>query len=256
MKILVIGDVIGKPGRDALRDILPGLKQEYKIDFTIINGENTAGGIGITPATAQDLISAGADVITTGNHVWKHRDIATVMEEESLPVIRPLNYPPGVPGQGYVLKDKVLVVNLMGRTFMYDIDCPFRSIDALLSKLNFKPSAIIVDFHAEATSEKMALGFYLDGRVSAVLGTHTHVATCDTRLLPKNTAYVSDIGMVGPIDSIIGDEPDSVIQRFLTGIPGRLSVAQGRVMLNAVVVTVNTKTGLSTGIERIYREIS
>ncbi|AII60114.1 metallophosphoesterase [Dehalococcoides mccartyi CG4] len=256
MKILVIGDVIGKPGRDALRDILPGLKQEYKIDFTIVNGENTAGGIGITPATAQDLISAGADVITTGNHVWKHRDIATVMDEESLPVIRPLNYPPGVPGQGYVLKDKVLVVNLMGRTFMYDIDCPFRSIDALLCKLNFKPSAIIVDFHAEATSEKMALGFYLDGRVSAVLGTHTHVATCDTRLLPKNTAYVSDIGMVGPIDSIIGDEPDAVIQRFLTGIPGRLSVAQGRVMLNAVAVTVNTKTGLATGIERIYREIS
>nr|WP_269466593.1 TIGR00282 family metallophosphoesterase [Dehalococcoides mccartyi] len=256
MKILVIGDVIGKPGRDALRDILPGLKQEYKIDFTVINGENTAGGIGITPATAQDLISAGADVITTGNHVWKHRDIATVMEDESLPVIRPLNYPPGVPGQGYILKNKVLVVNLMGRTFMYDIDCPFRSIDNLITKLNFKPSAIIVDFHAEATSEKMALGFYLDGRVSAVLGTHTHVATCDTRLLPKGTAYVSDIGMVGPIDSIIGDEPDSVIQRFLTGIPGRLSVAQGRVMLNAVVVTVNTKTGLATSIERIYREIS
>ncbi len=144
----------------------------------------------------------------------------------------------------------------MGRTFMYDIDCPFRSIDNLITKLNFKPSAIIVDFHAEATSEKMALGFYLDGRVSAVLGTHTHVATCDTRLLPKGTAYVSDIGMVGPIDSIIGDEPDSVIQRFLTGIPGRLSVAQGRVMLNAVVVTVNTKTGLATSIERIYREIS
>ncbi|MCX6003193.1 MAG: TIGR00282 family metallophosphoesterase [Chloroflexi bacterium] len=254
MLILVVGDVIGKPGRQALAKFLPEIKQEHGVDLTVVNAENVAGGIGVTPETAEELLKAGADVLTSGNHVWAHKVILPCLDSE-MPLIRPLNYPPGVPGRGYLVKKGVLVVNLIGRTFFTsNYDCPFRTMDELLAKLADKPSIIFVDFHAEATSEKVAMGRYLDGRVSAVLGTHTHVGTIDAQLLPKGTAYVTDIGMTGPIDSIIGDNPENVLQRFLTQLPHRLSAGSGKSIVNAILVRVNDTTGRATGIERIQRE--
>lgn len=252
MRILAIGDIIGKPGREAIRELLPSLRHEYRIDLIIGNGENVAGGIGITPSTARELFDSGIDVITTGNHVWAHKEINPYLDG-SLAIIRPLNYPPGTPGRGYLSRDGVLVVNLIGRTFMGNFDCPFRAMDQLLAKLEGKSTIIIVDFHAEATSEKVAMGWYLNGRVSAVLGTHTHVGTIDTRILPGGTAYVTDIGMVGPMDSVIGDDPDSVINRFLTQIPRRLSVGSGTVTFNAILVEVSEETGEAIDIRRIQR---
>ena len=253
MLILAIGDVIGKPGRQALNVFLPQIKQEYGVDLTIVNAENSAHGIGVTPETAEELLKAGADVLTSGNHVWAQKAILPCLDSE-MPLIRPLNYPPGIPGKGYIVKNGVLVVNLIGRTFMDNYDCPFRTMDTLLATLENKPPVIFVDFHAEATSEKVALGRYLDGRVSAVLGTHTHVGTIDARILPKGTAYVTDIGMTGPMDSIIGDDPENVLKRFLTQLPYRLSAGSGKSVVNALLVRVNDITGKATDIERIQRE--
>ena len=254
MIILAVGDVIGKPGRRAFARVLPELRAAHKPDLVIVNAENAAGGIGVTPSTAEELYDAGADVLTSGNHVWAHREIVPYLDGE-MPILRPLNYPPGVPGRGHLIARGALVVNLIGRTFMADYDSPFQCMDRLLDSLEPKPPVIIVDFHAEATSEKMAMGRYLDGRVSAVLGTHTHVGTIDAQVLPGGTAYVTDIGMVGPVDSIIGDDTDSVLSRFLTSIPYRLSVGKGRTTLNAVLVTADDTTGRATGIERISREV-
>ncbi len=253
MRILAIGDVIGKPGRQALDTFLPQMKQEYAVDLTIVNAENSAHGIGVTPETAEELLKAGADVLTSGNHVWAHKTIIPCLDSE-MPLIRPLNYPPGVPGKGYIVKKGVLVVNLIGRTFMDNYDSPFRTMDALLAQLENKPKIIIVDFHAEATSEKVALGRYLDGRVSAVLGTHTHVGTIDAMILNGGTAYVTDIGMTGPVDSVIGDDPENVLKRFLTQLPHRLSAGSGKSVINAILVTVDETTGKARGIERIQRE--
>jgi metallophosphoesterase (TIGR00282 family) len=254
MLILVIGDVIGRPGRQALAKLLPGIVEQYGVDLVVANAENIAGGIGVTLATAQELLEAGVDVLTSGNHVWAEREIIPHLDGE-LPIIRPLNYPPGVPGRGYLTVGPVMVVNLIGRTFMSSFDCPFRTMDRLLGEFESKPPVIIVDFHAEATSEKVALGRYLDGRVSAVLGTHTHVGTIDTRLLPRGTAYVTDIGMTGPIDSVIGDDIEAVTSRFLTMIPHRLAVGKGRVELNAVLVDVDKVSGRALSIERVYQEV-
>ena len=253
MLILAIGDVIGKPGRQALNVFLPQIKQEYGVDLTIVNAENSAHGIGVTPETAEELLKAGADVLTSGNHVWAQKAILPCLDSE-MPLIRPLNYPPGIPGKGYIVKNGVLVVNLIGRTFMDNYDCPFRTMDTLLATLENKPPVIFVDFHAEATSEKVALGRYLDGRVSAVLGTHTHVGTIDARILPKGTAYVTDIGMTGPMDSVIGDDPENVLKRFLTQLPYRLSAGSGKSVVNALLIRVDDITGKATGIERIQRE--
>jgi len=253
MLILAIGDVIGKPGRQAIARFLPELKQQYGVDFTVVNAENVAGGIGVTPETATELLKAGADVLTSGNHIWAHKDIIPVLNSET-PLIRPLNYPPGVPGRGFIVSKGVLVVNLIGRTFMGNFDCPFRTMDRLLAELPDKPPVILVDFHAEATSEKVAMGRYLDGRVSAVLGTHTHVGTIDASVLPGGTAHVTDIGMTGPIDSIIGDDPQSVLDRFLTQLPNRLSAGKGRTVVNAMLVRVDDATGRALSIERIQRE--
>ncbi|MHC1578954.1 MAG: TIGR00282 family metallophosphoesterase [Dehalococcoidia bacterium] len=250
MRILAIGDIIGKPGRRAVKEILPGLCDKYDTTLVIGNGENAAGGIGLTPSTADELFDAGIDVITTGNHIWAHSDIIPYLDSE-VAVLRPLNYPPMNPGHGSVLKNNVLIINLIGRVFMAHVDCPFRAMDQLLAEFKDKSIPIIVDFHAEATSEKVAMGRYLDGRVSAVLGTHTHVGTADARILPAGTAYVTDIGMVGPVDSVIGDDPDSVINRFLTQIPTRLSVARGRVSFDAILVEVDEKTGKAADIKRI-----
>jgi len=232
---------------------VPGLRQQYGIDLVIANAENIAGGIGVTPVTAEEMFNAGVDVLTSGNHIWAQKEIIPFLDTD-MPIIRPLNYPPGVPGRGYIKIGDVMVVNLIGRVFIDNYDCPFRAMDQLLADAKHKPPVIIVDFHAEATSEKNAMGKYLDGRVSAVLGTHTHVGTIDARLLPKGTAYVTDIGMSGPIDSVIGDNADEVLQRFLTIIHNRLSVAHGRNMLNGILVEIDEKTGMAIRIERIYRE--
>ena len=254
MLALAIGDIIGKPGRQAVRKLVPQLRQEYGIDMVIANGENAAGGIGLTIATAEELFNTGVDVITSGNHIWMHKEIIPYLDSDN-PILRPLNYPPGVPGKGYIISSRAMVVSLMGRTFMSELDCPFQAMDKLLAELEPKPPVIIVDFHAEATSEKLAMGRYLDGRVSAVLGTHTHVGTIDAQVFPQGTAYVTDIGMTGPMDSIIGDNTELVLQRFLTRLPHRLSVGEGKTMLNAILVDIASDSGRATSIERIYREV-
>jgi metallophosphoesterase (TIGR00282 family) len=250
MLVLAIGDIIGQPGRQAVSRFLPALRQQHAFDMIIANAENAAGGFGLTSIIAGELIETGIDVLTSGNHIWAQKEIMDNLDGE-MPILRPLNYPPGVPGRGYLISREMMVVNLMGRTFMNDIDCPFRAMDKLLAELESKPLVIIVDFHAEATSEKMAMGRYLDGRVSAVLGTHTHVGTIDAQILPRGTAYVTDIGMTGPADSIIGDDVDSVIRRFLTGMPHRLSVGRGKPILNAIMVEVAEDSGRAKNIERI-----
>jgi metallophosphoesterase (TIGR00282 family) len=254
LRILVIGDIIGKPGRKAVKEILPGLCDEHNIDLVVGNGENAAGGLGLTPSTAEELFDSGIDVITTGNHIWAYKEIIPYLDSE-LALLRPLNYPPMNPGRGYLLKNNVLIINLVGRVFMGHVDCPFRAMDQLLAEFEHKSIPIIVDFHAEATSEKVAMGRYLDGRVSAVLGTHTHVGTADAHILAGGTAYVTDIGMVGPIDSVIGDDPDSVINRFLTQIPSRLSVGKGKVSFDAILVEVDEKTGKAVDIKRIQKVV-
>ncbi len=254
MKILAIGDIVGRPGRQIVHRLLGDLRKEYGIDLVIANGENAAGGFGLSVSTARELLDAGADVITSGNHIWAQKDILPCLDDKDMPILRPLNYPPGVPGRGYLVTGKTMVVNIIGRTFMSDVDCPFRAMDRLLADLAPAPPVIIVDFHAEATSEKVAMGRYLDGRVSAVLGTHTHVGTIDTQVLPGGTAYVTDIGMTGPSDSVIGDDAEAVIKRFLTMMPHRLSVGNGKPFMNAVLVDVDEKSGKASGIERVTRE--
>ncbi len=254
MLVLAIGDIIGKPGRQAVQHFLPGLRRQYGINLVIANAENVAGGFGLTPQTADDLLDAGIDVLTSGNHIWAQKEIIPLLDSD-MPILRPLNYPPGVPGRGYLTIGQTMVVNLIGRTFMSNFDCPFRTMDRLLAEIEPKPKIIIVDFHAEATSEKVALGRYLDGRVSAVLGTHTHVGTIDAQLLHHGTAYVTDIGMTGPMDSVIGDDTESVIQRFLTMMPHRLSVGKGRPVFNAVLVRIADKSGRATSIRRICLKV-
>ena len=254
MLILAIGDIIGRPGRQAVHRFLPDLHQQYELDMVIANAENVAGGFGLTSATARELLGADIDVLTSGNHIWAQKEIIPYLDGE-MPIVRPLNYPPGVPGRGYLIIGQTMVVNLIGRTFMGDLDCPFRAMDKLLAELEHKPPVIIVDFHAEATSEKVAMGHYLDGRVSAVLGTHTHVGTIDAQLLPQGTAYVTDIGMTGPMDSIIGDDAEAVIQRFLTGMPHRLSVGKGKLTFNAILLSVDEYSGRAINIERICQQM-
>jgi hypothetical protein len=255
MNILVIGDIVGGPGRRAVMSLIPGLRKEYGLDAVIANVENAAGGIGITPDIAGEILDNHIDVLTSGNHVWAHKEIYPFLDSE-MPLIRPLNYPPGVPGKGYIIKGNIMVVNLIGRTFFAgSYDCPFRTMDKLLGEVKDRPPVIIVDFHAEATSEKIALGRYLDGRVSAVLGTHTHVGTIDSQILPRGTAYVTDIGMTGPAESVIGNDIDNVLHRFLTQLPTRLSVGKGKTVFNAILLDIDMTTGRACGIERITREV-
>ncbi len=255
MNILLIGDIIGRPGRQVVNKYLRALRKQHRIACVIGNAENSAGGFGLTPDTTQELLGSGIDVLTSGNHIFAQKEIIPYLDAD-MPILRPLNYPSGVPGRGYLIFGKALIVNLMGRVFMNTLDCPFRAMDKLLGELKNKPKVIIVDFHAEATSEKVAMGRYLDGRVSAVLGTHTHVGTIDTQILRGGTAYVTDIGMTGPTDSIIGDEADGVIQRFLTQMPHHLTVGRGKPVLNAVLVEVDETSGKSVSIKRIQQEMT
>ncbi len=251
--ILVIGDVVGKPGRKAINELVTPLRDELAIDLVIANGENAAGGLGMTPDTAQEMLEAGVDVLTSGNHIWAQKDIIPYLDSQT-PILRPLNYPSTAPGRGFLTKNGVAVVNIIGRTFMGNyVDCPFKAMDKLLPDL--RTPVVIVDFHAEATSEKVAMGRYLDGRVTAMFGTHTHVGTVDSSILPKGTAYVTDIGMVGPMDSIIGDDVDSVLHHFLTALPHRIAVGKGKSIFNAMLVTVDEDTGKASKVERVYREV-
>ena len=256
MRVLMIGDVIGRPGRNAVKELLPGLREELHLDLVIANGENAAGGFGLTLETADELLSSGVDVITSGNHIWDQREIIPHLDS-GLPILRPLNYPPDTPGSGHLCFGDVLIANIIGRLFVGTFDCPFRAMDRLLDEVAGPASTVIVDLHAEATSEKAAMGWYLDGRVSAVVGTHTHVATADARILPGGTAFVSDLGMVGPANSVIGAEADQAIERFLGQRPHRLRVASGGpVRFNSVLIDIDEATGRATDIARVDRELS
>lgn len=256
MRILMIGDIIGRPGRSALSRLLPQIRHELGIDLVTANAENTAGGFGLTLKTANALLRSGVDVMTSGNHIWDKKEILPHFDE--LPLLRPANYY-GAPGRGWLMHGDVMVLNLQGRVFMPPIDCPFREADQRLAEaktsLGHTPRIVIVDFHAEATSEKQGLGWYLDGRVSAVVGTHTHVGTADARVLPGGTAYVSDLGMTGPLDSVIGTETAPVLERFRTGLPQRFEPAKGECILNSVLIDIDDETGHATDIVRIDRTI-
>ncbi len=253
MRVLMVGDVVGSPGRRAVARLLPELRRDLAIDVIVANAENAAAGRGLTVRTAKELLDAGVDVLTSGNHIFDVRDFVPSLDGD-LPVLRPANYPEVTPGRGVLTVRGVTVINLMGRVFMpVQVDDPFRVADTLLGQLA-GPEPVVVDFHAEATSEKQALAWYLDGRVAAVVGTHTHTPTADARLLPRGTAQVSDLGMVGVLDSIIGDDAESVIDRFLTGMPTRLPVASGEeAVLQSVLIEIDEETRLATGIERIDR---
>ena len=255
MKVLFIGDIVGKVGRSAVKALLPNLTDKYKIDLVIANGENIAGGFGLTEALVSEAFKMGIHIITTGNHVWDKKDFIDYISKDNR-VLRPINYPPGVPGYGSIIfnaphRIKIAVLNISGRVFMSSMDCPFRTAMAELEHLKKETKIIIIDFHAEATSEKIAFGYFIDGKVSAVIGTHTHVQTADEKILPNGTAYITDVGMTGPANSVIGIEVDQIINRFLTNMPMRFETARGEGILSAVVVEINNDTGKATGIQRL-----
>jgi hypothetical protein len=254
MNVLMIGDVYGEPGRTAVQRLLPKLRQEHHIDLTVVNVENSAGGFGVTPQIAHAFLDQGVDVMTTGNHIWDKKEIVEYIAKENL-LLRPANFPVGTPGVGYVTvkagPHRVSVLNLMGRVFMNPIDCPFRKADEIIAELRRESPVILVDMHAEATSESVAMGWYLDGRVSAVVGTHRHVQTADERVLPGGTAYITDLGLTGPTDGVIGVDRDQIIQRFLTQMPIRFETARGPASLQGVVITVDPETGRASDIRRL-----
>jgi hypothetical protein len=260
MRCLVIGDIIGKPGRLAVGHVLPDLRHELDLDLVIANGENVAAGAGLTPSLAEELFDAGIDVITSGNHIWDKREIYDYLDTDR-PVLRPANYPDDVPGRGWLIHhladgEPVAVINLMGQVFMNQLDSPFSLADALLDGVGEPlPRLRFVDFHCEITSEKNAMGWHLDGRVTAVIGTHTHVPTADARVLPEGTAYISDVGMTGPRDSVIGFRLDTVLPRFLRHLPTRFEVAEGPVSLNAALIEADRPTGRAVSIELVQRLI-
>jgi len=260
VKILFIGDIVGEPGRKALRKVLPRFREEKGVSLVIANGENAAGGAGITRNTAKELFEAGVDVITTGDHIWDHKEALDLVAEEPR-VLRPLNYPPGVPGSGSILWKtpdhyEVAVINLQGRVFMGEMENPFVAVNAELERLNGCTPIIVVDFHAEATSEKIAMARMLDGRVSAVLGTHTHVQTADEQILPGGTAFLCDVGFTGPHESVIGRKIEPVIKRFLTGLPQRFEVATSDVRVQGALIEIQPETGRATDITRVSLRVS
>lgn len=246
MKILFIGDIVGSPGRQAIKKIVSKIKKREDIDFTAANAENAAGGSGVTPNIAQELFSYGLDVITSGDHIWKKKEITEFLDSEHR-LLRPENYPAGAPGSGWGIYSarngvKIGVINLVGRVFMEAVECPFKTGRSIVEKIKNETSIILIDMHAEATSEKIALAWYLDGEVSAILGTHTHVATADERIYPKGTAFITDVGMTGPHDSVIGRKAEQILTRFLTGLPTHFEMAEENIQLNGAIVTINEKT--------------
>jgi len=255
VKLLFIGDIIGKPGREALSRELHRIVDRHRVDLVIANGENAAGGFGLTAETAQELFKCGVQMITSGNHIWDKKESLEYIKREER-IVRPANYPEGTPGKGTtVIRTpggvKVGILNLEGRVFMNNLDCPFRCADREIAKLKEETPIVFVDFHAEATSEKVSLGWYLDGRVSAVIGTHTHVQTADERVLTGGTAYMTDAGMTGAFDSVIGVKKEEAILKFITQRPAKFEVAKKDIRINGAVIEVDEKTGLALGIERI-----
>jgi len=259
MKVLFIGDIVGSPGRKAIKELVPGIVKKNKISCVIANAENAAGGSGITPPIAEELLGYGADVLTSGDHIWKKKEITEILNSETR-ILRPLNYPKETPGFGSTVLEtttgvKVGVINLVGRVFMQAVECPFRRCREEVEKIRKTTSNIFVDIHAEATSEKIALGWFLDGLVTAVMGTHTHVQTADERVLPEGTAYITDAGMTGPFDSVIGRKKEQILNRFLTQMPTRFEMAEDDVRLNAVIVDFDEKTGKANSIERVQKSL-
>lgn len=256
MKVLFIGDIVGKNGRQAVKSLLPNLVSRYKLDLVIANGENAAGGFGITEKTAAELFDHGVHIITTGNHVWDKKEVIPYIAKE-MRILRPLNYPPEVPGSGSIVftlpnnTEKVGIINISGRVFMNTLDCPFRTGKSEVEKLKQETNIIIIDFHAEATSEKIAFSYYMDGKASAVIGTHTHVQTADEKILPGGTAYITDVGMTGPQVSVIGIEKEQILERFLTHMPRKYDVAGGKGLLSAVVIEIEDKSGKAVAIQRL-----
>ena len=254
MRVLFLGDIVGKSGRNAVRKNLYQIRSQHRVDFVVANGENAAGGFGINSEVTKELLDGGVDVITLGNHTWKHREIYHVLERESR-ILRPANYPLGTPGLGSGIytaanSERVGVFNLLGLVYLDPLDCPFRMGECIAEELRRDTPYVMLDFHAEATSEKVALGRYLDGKVSAVLGTHTHVTTADERVLPGGTGYITDVGMCGPIESVLGVDPEIAIRKFVTKLPVKFEIAKGPVAINGVLLEMDS-TGQTTSIERI-----
>ena len=257
MKILFIGDIVGSPGREAVRVLVPKLKKDKSIDIVIANAENSAGGTGLIPKVAEELFGYGCDCLTTGDHIWRRSEVLKIIDHPY--VLRPANLAPNIPGKGYCILNKnnlkVGVINLQGRVFMPAIDCPFRTARDIIPIIKKETNTILVDIHAEATSEKVAMGYFLDGLVSAVVGTHTHIQTADEKLLKGGTAYISELGMCGPYDSVIGQEKSKIIERFLTGMPTRFEVASSDVQLHGAVIDIDETTGKAIKIERIQEKL-
>ena len=259
MKILLIGDIVGNPGREAVRALVPQLRRRHDLDLVVANCENIAGGAGVTPQTAQELLGYGVEFLTSGQHIWRYKVIGPYLNQEPR-LIRPANYPPGAPGSGtgvITARDgtKVGVLNLVGRVFLENVDCPFRAAQREVERLRRETPVILVDMHAEATSEKIAMGWHLDGQVSAVVGTHTHIQTADERVLPKGTAYLTDLGMTGPYDSVIGRRVDQILERFLTGLPQKFEVPETNVILCGALVEVDDKTGRAERLTRVQERL-
>jgi len=260
MKILVIGDIVGRPGRAAIAEFVVPLREERALDLVIANCENVAGGAGVTTATADELFRAGVDVLTSGNHVWRKREALELLKLDHR-ILRPANYPEDAPGSGSTVVEtlagqKVGVLNIMGRVFMDALDCPFRAAERELARLTLATPVIIVDMHGEATSEKVAMGWFLDGKVSCVFGTHTHIPTADERILPGGTAFITDVGMTGPYDSVIGRRVDQILERFLSKVPNRSEVAEGNVQLRALLIEVDAATGKAVSVERVTKHLN
>ena len=256
IKILFIGDIVGRPGRNAVKALLPNLKEKEKIDFVFANGENLAAGKGMTIEKYQEMIDVGIDYFTSGNHIWDNKAFIEYLDDQKVKVLRPENYPAGNPGRGIAeIGDGIVLVNLQGRVFMPDdVNDPFASAQNIVNQ--FKDKIIIIDFHAEATSEKVALGYYLDGKAAAILGTHTHVQTADESILPNGSGYISDIGMTGPKESVLGVQKEIIIEKFLTQLPKSHKVALGEMIFSAVILEINTKRKKTNKIKRIFEQIS
>ena len=260
MRILFIGDIVGEPGRQAIKELVPKIVKREKIDFVIANGENSAGGSGITPMIVDELLGYGVDVITSGDHIWKRKEILERIAEDAR-ILRPANYPREAPGFGATVVTsksgvEVGVINLIGRVFMQAVECPFKTVKCEVDKMKSKTRIIVVDMHAEATSEKVAIGWFLDGTVSAVIGTHTHIQTADEKILPKGTAFLTDAGMTGPYDSVIGRKKEQILNRFITQMPTKFEMAENDVQLHGAIIEVDEKTGRAESIKRVQEKLS